>query len=136
MTLSKKKYRYIGIYLSGRLSSNKSAILEELSGRYLGLFGSIDYNKANIRIIQINNIPNRMVVLKCRLESLTNTLLSLSLIELELMVVSISGTLKQLKKKLLDFLNYVSENQKGLTFNFEDSLSIKMSVSNYIQFET
>lgn len=121
MTLSKKKYRYIGIYLPGRLSSNKSAILEELSGRYLGLFGSIDYSKANIRIIRINNISNTIVILKCRLESLTNTLISLGLVELELMVVSISGTLKQLKKKIIDFLNYVSENQKGLTFNFKDS---------------
>ena len=121
MTLSKKKYRYIGIYLSGRLSLNKSAILEKISGRYLGLFGSIDYSKANIRIIKINNIPNTIVILKCRLESLTNTLISLSLIDLELMVISISGTLKQLKKKILAFLGYVSENQKGLTFDFKDS---------------
>ncbi|MDN5846080.1 MAG: Rpp14/Pop5 family protein [Candidatus Nitrosocosmicus sp.] len=121
MTLSKKKYRYVGIYLSDRLSSNRSAILEELSERYLGLFGSIDYSKANIRIIKINNVPNTIVILKCRLESLTNTLISLGLIELELMVVSISGTLKQLKKKIFDFLKYVSENQKGLKFNLKDS---------------
>jgi RNase P/RNase MRP subunit POP5 len=121
MTLSKKKYRYIGIYISGRLSSNKSVILEELSGRYLGLFGSIDYSKSNIRIIRINNIPDTIVILKCRLESLTNTLISMNLIDLELMVVSISGTLKQLKKKILAFLDYVSENQKDLTFNFKDS---------------
>ena len=121
MTLSKKKYRYIGIYLSSRLSLNKSAILEEISVRYLGLFGSIDYSKANIRIININNIPDTIIILKCRLESLTNTLISLSLIDLELMVISISGTLKQLKKKILAFLGFVSENQKGLTFNFKDS---------------
>ncbi len=121
MTLSKKKYRYIGIYLSGRLSLNKSAFLENISERYLGLFGSIDYSKANIRIIKINNIPNTIVILKCRLESLTNTLISLSLSDLELMVVSISGTLKQLKKKILAFLGYVSENQKSLTFDFKDS---------------
>ena len=121
MPLSKKKYRYIGIYLSSHLSLNKSAILEEISERYLGLFGSIDYSKANIRIIKINNIPNTIVILKCRLESLTNTLISLSLINLELMVISISGTLKQLKKKIIVFLGYVSENQKGLTFNFKDS---------------
>ena len=121
MTLSKKKYRYIGIYLSDCLSLNKSAILEKISERYLGLFGSIDYNKAHIRIIMLNNIPNAIVIFKCRLESLTNTLISLSLIDLELMVVSISGTLKQLKKKILTFLSYVSENQKGLTFNFRDS---------------
>jgi RNase P/RNase MRP subunit POP5 len=121
MTLSKKKYRYIGIYLSSRLSLNKSAIIEEISGRYLGLFGSIDYSKANIRIITINNIPNTIVILKCRLESLTNTLISLNLIDLKLMVISISGTLKQLKKKILVFLGYISENQKDLTFNFKDS---------------
>ncbi len=121
MTLSKKKYRYIGIYLSGRLSSNKSEILEELSGRYLGLFGSIDYSKANVRIITINNMPNSIVILKCRLEALTNILISLGLVELELMVISISGTLKQLKKKIIDFLNFVSENQKGLTLNIKDS---------------
>ena len=121
MTFSKKKYRYIGIYVSSRLSSNKSRILEELSNRYLGLFGSIDYNNANIRIIEIKDIPNTIVILKFRLESLTNILISLSLIELELMIVSISGTLKQLKKKILTFLNYLSENQKGLTFNFKDS---------------
>ena len=121
MTLSKKKYRYVGIYLSDRLSLNKSTIIEEISGRYLGLFGSIDYNKAHIRIIKINDIPNTIVILKCRLESLTNTLISLSLINLELMVVSISGTLKQLKKKILIFLSYVSENQEGLTSNFRNS---------------
>ncbi len=121
MTLSKKKYRYIGIYLPGRLSLNKSAIIEEIYGRYLGLFGSIDYSKANIRIITINNFPNTIVILKCRLESLTNTLISLNLIDLKLMVISISGTLKQLKKKILAFLSYISENQNGLTFNFKDS---------------
>lgn len=121
MTLSKKKYRYIGIYLSDRLSSNKPGILEELSNRYLGLFGSIDYSNANIRIIKINNNPNDIVILKCRLEYLTNILISLSLIELELMIISISGTLKQLKKKILVFLNYVSENQKDLMFSFKDS---------------
>jgi len=37
------------------------------------------------------------------------------------MVVSISGTLKQLKKKILIFLSYVSENQEGLMSNFRDS---------------
>jgi|SRR6476620_10937667 len=121
MTLSKKKYRYVGIYLSDRLTLNKSTILEEISGRYLGLFGSIDYNKAHIRIIKINDIPNTIVVLKCGLESLTNTLISLSLIDLELIVVSISGTLKQLKKKILIFLSHVPENQEGLTPNFRDS---------------
>ena len=121
MTLSKKKYRYIGIYLSSRLSSNKAGILEKLSNRYLGLFGSIDYSNANIRIIEIKDIPNSIVILKCRLESLTNILISMNLIDLELMVVSISGTLKQLKKKILAFLDYVSENQKDLTFNFKDS---------------
>jgi RNase P/RNase MRP subunit POP5 len=121
MTLSKKKYRYIGIYRSEYLTLDKSAILEEISERYLGLFGSIDYNKANIRIIKINDIPDTIVIFKCRLESLTNTLVSLSLVELELMVVSISGTLKQLKKKILTFLNYISENQKGLKLNFRDS---------------
>jgi len=121
MTLSKKKYRYIGIYLPESLSLNKSSILEKISERYLGLFGSIDYNKAHIRIIKINDTPNTIVILKCRLESLTNTLISLSLINLELMVVSISGTLKQLKKKILIFLSYVSENQEGLMSNFRDS---------------
>ena len=121
MTLSKKKYRYIGIYLSSHLSSNKAGILEKLSNRYLGLFGSIDYSNANIRIIEINDIPNSIVILKCRLESLTNMLISLSLIELELMIVSISGTLKQLKKKILTFLNHVSGYQKDPTFNFKDS---------------
>jgi RNase P/RNase MRP subunit POP5 len=121
MTLSKKKYRYIGIYLSSHLSSNKVGILEKLSNRYLGLFGSIDYSNANIRIIEIKDIPNSIVILKCRLESLTNMLISLSLIELEFMIVSISGTLKQLKKKILTFLNHVSGSPKDLTFNFKDS---------------
>lgn len=121
MTLSKKKYRYIGIYLSNPISSNKSGFLEDLSNRYLGLFGSIDYSNTNIRIIEMKDIPNSIIILKCRLESLTNMLISLSLIELELMIVSISGTLKQLKKKILMFLKYVSENQKGLMFNFKDS---------------
>jgi RNase P/RNase MRP subunit POP5 len=121
VTLSKKKYRYIGIYLSSHLSSNKAGILEKLSNRYLGLFGSIDYSNANIRIIEIKDIPNSIVILKCRLESLTNMLISLSLIELELMIVSISGTLKQLKKKILTFLNHVSGYQKDFTFNFKDS---------------
>jgi type IV secretory pathway TrbL component len=48
-------------------------------------------------------------------------LISLNLIDLKLMVISISGTLKQLKKKILVFLGYISENQKDLTFNFKDS---------------
>jgi hypothetical protein len=48
-------------------------------------------------------------------------LISLNLIDSKLMVVSISGTLKQLKKKILAFLDFVSENQKDLKFNSKDS---------------
>lgn len=110
MTLTKRKYRYIGVYISDNLLSNNIDILDKFSNRYLGLFGSIDYNNSHTRIIKINNIDKNIVVLKCKLDNLTNALLTLQLIDLDILVISVSGTLKRLKKRIYEFLKCTFNN--------------------------
>ena len=71
--------------------------------RLIGLNGSVDFYKSNIRIINVDNIPSGFVIIKCRLEYIDNVMLSLYFVNYPLIILPISGTIKQLKKKYKNF---------------------------------
>lgn len=110
MTLIKQKYRYIGIYLTTDFILSNSSLFEKFSYRHIGLFGVLDFNNSNIRFIHIKDFEKNSVVLKCRLESVPNIILSLNLLDPEVIVHSSSGSIKKLKKKINEYLTYISNN--------------------------
>ena len=99
MTLNKQKFRYISILFPNTSSLNSENFFDEFSARYVELFGVIEYFNSLCRLVKNRDPINNVFLIKCKLDSLSNTLVSLYLINRELMVVSISGTLRQVKKK-------------------------------------
>lgn len=99
MTLNKQKFRYISVFFPNTSSLNSENFFDEFSARYVELFGVIEYLKSLCRLVKSKEPINDVFLIKCKLDSLSSTLISLYLINHELMVVSISGTLRQVKKK-------------------------------------
>ncbi len=112
MTLVKKKFRYVCIYLEKKDDNNgdERIILSDLTRdfykRFIGLYGSVIFYKSNIRIIDVVAIPSKFVIIKCRLDYIDNVLLSLYFANYPIMILPISGTIKQLKKRIHEFLIY------------------------------
>jgi RNase P/RNase MRP subunit POP5 len=109
MTLSKKKFRYICIYLQQQDGDDRSAyynFTNKFYERLEGLFGSIDYYKSTIKIINVNSVSSKFVIIRCRLEHLDDVLLSLCFTNYSLLILPLSGTIKQLKKRIQSFLSY------------------------------
>jgi RNase P/RNase MRP subunit POP5 len=110
MILYKKKFRYVCVYIKKNSSDIDSSNIvlsnftRALYKRLIGLNGSVDFYKSNIRIINVANIPSGFVIIKCRLEYIDNVLLSLYFVNYPLMILPISGTIKQLKKRIQEFL--------------------------------
>lgn len=111
MTLTKKKFRYIAIFFPNNPPPNPGKFFDEFSRRYIDVFGAIEYFNSLSRIIKSNDSSNNVFILKCNLDSLSSTILSLYLLDQELITVSISGTLKQVKKKSHHFHMNFSELQ-------------------------
>jgi hypothetical protein len=99
MTLNKQKFRYISVFFPNTSSLNPENFFDEFSARYVELFGVIKYFNSFCRLVKNKDPINNIFLIKCKLDSLSDTLVSLYLINRELMVVSISGTLRQVKKK-------------------------------------
>ena len=110
MTLRKKKFRYACIYIKKNYDDDNtdSMILSNFTRdfykRFIGLNGSVDFYKSNIRIINVVAIPPGFVIIKCRLEYIDNVMLSLYFVNYPLIILPISGTIKQLKKRIQAFL--------------------------------
>ncbi|MGD9672188.1 MAG: Rpp14/Pop5 family protein [Candidatus Nitrosocosmicus sp.] len=98
MTLTKKKFRYIAIYIPYDPPLDPGKFFDEFSRRYTEVFGAIEYFNSLSRLIKTKDFNNNIFILKCNLDSLSSTLISLYLLHQELIIVSISGTLKQVKK--------------------------------------
>jgi len=99
MTLNKQKFRYISVFFPDNSPLNPENFFDEFSSRYVELFGAIEYFNSLCRLIKSKDPINNFLLLKCKLDSLPSTLVSLYLINHESIVVSVSGTLKQAKKK-------------------------------------
>jgi RNase P/RNase MRP subunit POP5 len=99
MTLNKQKFRYISVFFPNTSSLNPENFFDEFSARYVELFGVIEYFNSLCRLVKSKEAINNVILIKCKLAALPSTLVSLYLINHEIMVVSISGTLRQVKKK-------------------------------------
>lgn len=106
MTLAKKKFRYACIYLQNNDGLIISNFLSDFYKRLNELCGSIDFHKANVRIIDVNTVPKKFLVIKCKLDYVDNVLLSLYFTNYPILVLPISGTIKQLKKRVREFSSY------------------------------
>lgn len=108
MTLAKKKFRYACIYIQKDNDDDFtfSDFTREFYKRHIGLYGSIDFHKSDIRIVKVVTIPPKFVIIKCRLEYIDNVLLSLYFANCPLLILPVSGTIKQLKKRIQQFLIY------------------------------
>ncbi|MGN6346384.1 MAG: Rpp14/Pop5 family protein [Candidatus Nitrosocosmicus sp.] len=108
MTLVKKKFRYICIYL--QKDDNDKLVFYDFTNkfykRFEGLFGSIDFYGSSIKIINVNSLPSKFVIMRCRLEYVDNVLLSLCFTNYSFSIFPVSGTIKQLKKKIQQFLSF------------------------------
>ena len=99
MTLNKQKFRYISIFFPNTSSLSPQNFFDEFSARFIELFGVVEYFNSFCRLVKSRDPINNVFLIKCKLDSLSNTLVSLYLVNHELIVVSISGTLRQVKKK-------------------------------------
>jgi RNase P/RNase MRP subunit POP5 len=112
MTVTKKKFRYACIYLQkDNIYQNDPKLLfitftKSFYKRLEGLFGSIDFHKSNIKIINIDSLPSNFVIIKCRLEYIDDVLLAIYFTNSPLLILPVSGTIKQLKKRIHRFLEY------------------------------
>jgi len=106
MTLTKKKFRYACIYLLKDDSSIYSNFTKDFYKRLIGMCGSIDFYKSSIRIVNVVSISKKFIIIKCRLEYIDNVLLSLYFTNYPVLILPISGTIKQLKKRIQEFLIY------------------------------
>lgn len=109
MTLAKKKFRYIAIFFPNKSLSFPDKIFVEFSTKYIELFGTIGYSNSQTRLINMKDSIDNILLLKCALDSLSDTLISLYMINQELIIVSISGTIKQVKKRIRLFLRDFGE---------------------------
>ena len=103
MTLAKKKFRYICIYLN-RQHIDEDQILKfknSLYTRIAGIFGQIDFYNCNVRFLKIHELPLEFVIIKCRLEFIDRVLLSIYLIPSTALILNVSGTIKKMKKRIL-----------------------------------
>ena len=105
MTLTKKKFRYVCIYLQYDDNLVYSNFRKDFYKRLAGLYGSIDFHKSNIRIVNLVGVSNKFLIIKCMLQNINNVLLSLYFANYPVFILSISGTIKQVKKKIHEFLS-------------------------------
>ena len=106
MTLTKKKFRYVCIYLQQDDDLIYSNFTKDFYKRLTGLCGSIDFHKSNIRIVNIVDVSKKFLIIKCRLEHINNVLLSLYFANYPVLILPLSGTIKQVKKRIQEFLSY------------------------------
>ena len=106
MTLAKKKFRYACVYLQNKDGLVYSNFLSDFYKRLSELCGSIDFHKTNVRIIDVDTISKNFLVIKCKLDYVDNVLLSMCFTNYLILILPISRTIKQLKKRVREFSSY------------------------------
>lgn len=109
MTLTKKKFRYLAIFIPSGSLSSRSLVAQEISIRFVDLFGAIESSNTRSRIIKSDGLDPNVIIIKCTLETLTDMILSIYSVKQDLILIAISGTLKQLKRRSHDFLVHLSK---------------------------
>ncbi|WP_134485079.1 Rpp14/Pop5 family protein [Candidatus Nitrosocosmicus franklandus] len=115
MTLNKQKFRYISVYFPDYSSFGSEYFFKEFSSKYVELFGSIEFSNSLCRIIKNREPINDLLILKCKLDSVASALVSLYLLNHKSIVVSISGTIRQVKKKSHIFRSNFCESSLSST---------------------
>ena len=108
LTLTKKKFRYIAIYIPDDSLSHRNLVINRISDRFVDLFGTIYYSSSRNRIIKSSQLNSNILVLKCSLDTISEMILSIYSIKEDLIIISISGSLKQLKIRSNDFLSQIA----------------------------
>ncbi len=98
--LVKKKFRYICLYFPKDHNSKNQNFINEFSKRFIGLHGSVVYYSSDFKNIVSTDIPPEFLIIKCRLGFIRHVLLSLYFTDYPFYILSISGTLKQLKARI------------------------------------
>jgi RNase P/RNase MRP subunit POP5 len=115
VTLAKKKFRYACIYLQNDDDQDAgggggelvySSFLRDFNKRLFELCGSIDFHKSNLRIINVGNVSKKFIIIKCKLDYIDNVLLSLCFTDYPILLLPVSGTIKQLKRRIQEFLKH------------------------------
>jgi RNase P/RNase MRP subunit POP5 len=92
MLKRRSKRRYLSIMHTGESSDSVNAIRK----RFSELFGSINAEKAAIRLVQQSGNES---IIRCRLEQLDNLLVAITLIDPPVVTVGMSGTIRQLRSR-------------------------------------
>jgi RNase P/RNase MRP subunit POP5 len=110
LTLTKKKFRYVAIFIPDSSLAQRSLIVNRISARFIELFGTIHYSSSRSRILKSGQLHSNILVLKCSLETVSEMILSLYSIKEDLIIISISGSLKQLKIRSNDFVDQIAKS--------------------------
>ncbi|HEY6534753.1 MAG TPA: Rpp14/Pop5 family protein [Candidatus Nitrosocosmicus sp.] len=113
MTLAKKKFRYICIYLVRHQHEDNDQTLVKFKhnfySRLAEIFGQINFYGSNIRFLKINELSPEFVIIKCKLEFVDMLLLSLYFTPSTILILNVSGTIKKMKKRILKIPHYIND---------------------------
>ena len=70
-------------------------LVNSILKRHLELFGSIATERAGIRLMRSND---NMSIIKCRLDQVESVLATIALIDIQVLTLGTSGSIKQLKE--------------------------------------
>jgi len=122
LTLTKKKFRYVAIFIPDSSLSRSNLIVNQISARFIDLFGTIHFSGSRSRMVKSGHFHSNIIVLKCSLDTVSELILSIYAIKEDLIIISISGSLKQLKMRSNDFLDQIAK-----IFGSENSDNVKYS---------
>ena len=101
----KDKRRYLLLYVNDEITTHfqdtnnrdKHESITILRKRFSELFGTIELEKARIKVIFENKLSSpHFLILKCNLESIDNMLCAIAFTSPPLTTIKISGTIKKL----------------------------------------
>ena len=82
-------------------SNDDISFINLIKKRNSELFGHIANEKSSIRLVYSDKIKN-IIIISCKLQSVDNILSTIALTSSPLVVLDMSGTLKRLKRRLLE----------------------------------
>lgn len=81
---------------------NSIEIFNILKHRYVELFGSLSIELTSIFLFNSNH--NKVLIISCNLKYLNNILTSISMVRPPITTISMSGTMKKLRKNIREII--------------------------------
>ena len=109
--MKRVKHRYLAIQIDSSYSFHPRDIIDQIWNSIHKLYGEYGASKISLRLID-NNQKNSLLIIRIDLLSLNlvrssiATITSINNKQVSLLVISISGTIKALKKKLSKKISY------------------------------